>query len=296
MTFTGPIQVYPISLSLESGFEDLSADDILDNLSASFATYDLTTSIGPIVGSSDDRPWFFLCDDRWRPCADQRRGRHLYCRDNGNSRALQLGDDADWLRRPRVRGISQGKGGPRNSRHLVACLHSARSARGASTGRLNIGALLARLRASETSVVGGESLWLACQALSAPNDLGTALDFRGQQSDAHGRDRSCLAEIVSPQSPVCRDLPSLSPRSTRTACRGQLAASAALPASSSRQNYVGPVGRRCAVLARMKPSIASGSLLVLAAATDDSSAGLDLIRAQRQIVDFGSSPMVEWPR
>ena len=98
-------------------------DDILDGFSASFATYDLTTSIGPIVGSSEFNAWFFLCDDRWRLCADQRRGRHLYCRDNGNSRALQLGDDADWLRRPRVRGISPGKGGPRNSRRL-ACQQS----------------------------------------------------------------------------------------------------------------------------------------------------------------------------
>ena len=30
-----------------------------------------------------------------------------------------MGDDADWLRRPRVRGISPGKGGPRNSRRLA---------------------------------------------------------------------------------------------------------------------------------------------------------------------------------
>ena len=42
----------------------------------------------------------------------------------GSSGVLDLGDDADWLRRPRVCGISPGKGGPRNSRRL-ACQRQA---------------------------------------------------------------------------------------------------------------------------------------------------------------------------
>ncbi len=52
VTFTDPIQVISDQSTPGVGFEDLSVDDILDGVSASFATYDLTTSIGPIVGSS----------------------------------------------------------------------------------------------------------------------------------------------------------------------------------------------------------------------------------------------------
>ena len=53
MTFTDLTQVFSIQSVPAVGFEDLSVDDILDSVSASFATYDLTTSIGPIVGSSE---------------------------------------------------------------------------------------------------------------------------------------------------------------------------------------------------------------------------------------------------
>ena len=51
VTFTDPIQVFSNQSDPAVGFEDPSMDDILDDFSASFATYDLTTSIGPIVGS-----------------------------------------------------------------------------------------------------------------------------------------------------------------------------------------------------------------------------------------------------
>jgi PEP-CTERM motif len=54
VTFTDPTHVFSNQNSPAGvGFEDVgSSEDILDTLSASFATYDLTTSIGPIVGSS----------------------------------------------------------------------------------------------------------------------------------------------------------------------------------------------------------------------------------------------------
>ena len=52
VTFTDPIQVILDQSDTGIGFEDLSVDDILDEFNASFATYGLTTSIGPIVGSS----------------------------------------------------------------------------------------------------------------------------------------------------------------------------------------------------------------------------------------------------
>jgi hypothetical protein len=52
VTFTGPIQVILDQSDTGIGFEDLSVDDILDEFNASFATYDLTTSMGPIVGGS----------------------------------------------------------------------------------------------------------------------------------------------------------------------------------------------------------------------------------------------------
>jgi hypothetical protein len=54
VTFTDSIQAFSDQPITTVGFEDLSVgDDILDSLRASFATYDLTTSIGPIVGSSE---------------------------------------------------------------------------------------------------------------------------------------------------------------------------------------------------------------------------------------------------
>ena len=54
VTFTDSIQVFSNQSATSVGFEDLSVgDDILNDLSASFATYDLKTSIGPIVGSSE---------------------------------------------------------------------------------------------------------------------------------------------------------------------------------------------------------------------------------------------------
>ena len=51
LAFTHPTQVFSTQSVPAVGFEDLAVDDILDNFSAPFATYDLTTSIGPIVGS-----------------------------------------------------------------------------------------------------------------------------------------------------------------------------------------------------------------------------------------------------
>ena len=56
VTFTDPIQVFSNKSLTAVGFEDLSSDDILDSVSASFASYDLKTSIGPIVGSSEIDP------------------------------------------------------------------------------------------------------------------------------------------------------------------------------------------------------------------------------------------------
>ena len=56
VTFSDPIQVFSNQSSTAVGFEDLSSDDILDSVSASFASYDLKTSIGPIVGSSEFDP------------------------------------------------------------------------------------------------------------------------------------------------------------------------------------------------------------------------------------------------
>jgi hypothetical protein len=57
VTFTDSIQIFSSQSVTTVGFEDLSVgDDILDDLSASFATYDLTTAIGPIVGSSKINP------------------------------------------------------------------------------------------------------------------------------------------------------------------------------------------------------------------------------------------------
>ena len=54
VTFTDSIQVFSNQSATSVGFADLSVgDDILNDVSASFATYDLTTSIGPIVGSSE---------------------------------------------------------------------------------------------------------------------------------------------------------------------------------------------------------------------------------------------------
>ena len=119
VTFTDPIQVFSNQSVPAVGFEDLSLDDILDNLSASFASYDLKTSIGPIVGSSDFDPGSSFPTTGGAFELTSVGEIHLYLRDIGNSRALHLGDDADWLRRARVRGISQGKGCPRNSPRLV---------------------------------------------------------------------------------------------------------------------------------------------------------------------------------
>jgi hypothetical protein len=53
VTFTDQTHVFSNQSSPAAvGFEDVSSsDDILDTVSASFATYDLTTTIGPIVGS-----------------------------------------------------------------------------------------------------------------------------------------------------------------------------------------------------------------------------------------------------
>jgi PEP-CTERM motif len=56
LTFTDPTQVFSDHSGPAVGFDDLSVDDILNAISASFATYDLTTSIGPIVGSSEINP------------------------------------------------------------------------------------------------------------------------------------------------------------------------------------------------------------------------------------------------
>jgi PEP-CTERM motif len=57
VTFTDSIQVFSTQSVTTVGFDDLSVgDDILDDFSASFATYDLTTSIGPVVGSSEINP------------------------------------------------------------------------------------------------------------------------------------------------------------------------------------------------------------------------------------------------
>jgi hypothetical protein len=53
VTFTDLTQVFSNQSVSTVGFEDLAVDDILDSISGSFATYDLTTSIGPIVGSSE---------------------------------------------------------------------------------------------------------------------------------------------------------------------------------------------------------------------------------------------------
>jgi hypothetical protein len=52
VTFTDPIQVVLDQSDTTAGFEDTSVDDILDVDNASFATYALTTSIGPLPGSS----------------------------------------------------------------------------------------------------------------------------------------------------------------------------------------------------------------------------------------------------
>ena len=58
MTFTNATHVFsdqgpPAAV----GFEDVSSSDvILDTVSASFATYDLTSSIGPVVGSGVINP------------------------------------------------------------------------------------------------------------------------------------------------------------------------------------------------------------------------------------------------
>ena len=94
-------------------------DDILDNVSASFASYDLKTSIGPIVGSSEIDPSSSFPTTGGAFVLTSAGDATFTAATIGNSRALQLGDDADWLRRPRVRGISPGKGGPRNSRRLA---------------------------------------------------------------------------------------------------------------------------------------------------------------------------------
>ena len=56
VTFTDPTQVFSDQSLSTVGFEDLAVDDILDSISTSFATYDLKTSIGPIVGSSEIIP------------------------------------------------------------------------------------------------------------------------------------------------------------------------------------------------------------------------------------------------
>jgi PEP-CTERM motif len=54
VTFTDPTHVFSDQgPPAGAGFKDVSrSEDMLDTGSASFATYDLTTSIGPIVGSS----------------------------------------------------------------------------------------------------------------------------------------------------------------------------------------------------------------------------------------------------
>ena len=56
LTFTDLTQVFSTQSDPAVGFEDLAVDDILDNFTASFATYALTTSIGPIVGSGSIDP------------------------------------------------------------------------------------------------------------------------------------------------------------------------------------------------------------------------------------------------
>ena len=56
VTFTDSTRVFSSQSVSTVGFEDLAVADILDSVSASFATYDLKTSIGPIVGSSEFDP------------------------------------------------------------------------------------------------------------------------------------------------------------------------------------------------------------------------------------------------
>ena len=53
VTFTDLTQVFSTQSVSTVGFEDLVLDDILGDIDASFASYDLKTSIGPIVGSSE---------------------------------------------------------------------------------------------------------------------------------------------------------------------------------------------------------------------------------------------------
>jgi PEP-CTERM motif len=53
VTFSDSTQVFSAQSLSTVGFEDLAVDDILDSVSASFASYALKTSIGPIVGSAE---------------------------------------------------------------------------------------------------------------------------------------------------------------------------------------------------------------------------------------------------
>ena len=102
------------------GFEDVSSSDvILDTASASFATYDLTSTIGPVVGSGVINPGFSFPTSGGAFVLTSVGDFYLYRRDIGNSRAVHFGHDADRLRRPRVRGYRRAKGGPRNSRRLA---------------------------------------------------------------------------------------------------------------------------------------------------------------------------------
>jgi len=61
-TFTNTIEVFSNQAAPASvGFADLGVSfDILDDVSASFATYELTTEIGPIVGTPDISPPIFF--------------------------------------------------------------------------------------------------------------------------------------------------------------------------------------------------------------------------------------------
>ncbi len=56
-TFTDPMEVFDNQGSIAAGFGDLAlAGSVLDTFDAAFATYDLTTAIGPITNSPFIRP------------------------------------------------------------------------------------------------------------------------------------------------------------------------------------------------------------------------------------------------
>jgi len=73
-TFTNTIEVFSNQAAPASvGFADLGVSfDILDDVSASFATYELTTEIGPIVGTPDISPPIFFPDEQRGVPAEQR--------------------------------------------------------------------------------------------------------------------------------------------------------------------------------------------------------------------------------